>query len=52
MLNKKRMLVSLGAGILVFMVGMFFVSLTYKVLNSPAWMMTGIFWLLAWPIQL
>jgi len=52
MLNKKRAIISLGASILVFVIGMFFLVFTYKLLNSPAWMLNGMVWILAWPIQL
>ena len=46
------MLVSLGAGILVFVIGLFSILLVWKILNSPAWMTTGIVWMLVWPIRL
>jgi hypothetical protein len=52
MLNKKRMLVSLGTGIFLFLVGLFSILLIWKLLNSPAWMTDGIVWMLAWPIRL
>jgi hypothetical protein len=52
MLNKKRALGSVGAGILIFVSGMFFILLVYKLLNSPLWLITGSLWLLGWPFWL
>lgn len=51
MLNKKRLFVSLGAGILIFVIASFIILLTWKVLNSPQGM-TVLAWRVAWPVLL
>jgi hypothetical protein len=52
MLNKKRAFVSLGAGILIFIGGSFLLLFTWRLLNSPQWMLTAILWILVWPTRL
>ena len=52
MMNKKRMLVSLGAGILLFVVGLFSLLLIYRLVNSPAWLATVIVWMIVWPFRI
>lgn len=53
MLNKKRRaLVSLGAGILIFVGSSFSLLLILRLLNSPQWMYTVIIWILFWPTRL
>lgn len=52
MLNKKRVFVSIGGGILIFVTGSFLLLLTWKILKSPEWMSTVIAWILVWPILL
>lgn len=49
MLNQKRVFVSLGASVLIFVIGSFFLLFTYRLLNSPAWMLTVMTWILIWP---
>ena len=52
MLNKKRVFVSLGAGVLVFVIASFGILLTWKILKSPEWMSTAMVWIIAWPLLL
>ena len=52
MLIKKRAFVSIGASIVIFLIGSFLLLLTYKLLNSPPWMSTVLVWILAWPLLL
>jgi len=52
MLNKKRAFISLGAGILTFVIASFVILLTWKILKSPEWMSTVIVWIIGWPILL
>jgi hypothetical protein len=52
MVNKKLALVSIGAGIVTFVSGFLGLLLIYRLLSSPQWMFTIIFWILAWPILL
>src|ERR1044072_2950241 len=52
MVNKKRMLVSLGAGILLFVIGFLSLSFICRLVNSPAWMLNGMLWMLGWPIRI
>jgi len=42
----------MGAGILIFVIGLFVLLLTWKILKSPAWMSTVMVWILGWPILL
>ncbi len=52
MLNKKRALVSIGSGILIFVGGMFTLLFVLRLLNSPHWMYTIMIWILVWPARL
>jgi hypothetical protein len=52
MLNKKLVFVSIGGGILLFVIGSFLLLLTWKILKSPEWMSTVIAWILVWPVLL
>ncbi len=49
MLNKYRALGSVGAGILIFVIGLLVILFIWKLLNSPQWLLTGMIWLLCWP---
>ena len=49
MLNKKRVVASIGVGIVIFALGFFLLLFTYKLLNSPQWMLTAMTWILIWP---
>ena len=49
MLTQNRVLVSMGAGVFIFVSGFFVLLFTYKLLNSPKWMSTGMTWILVWP---
>jgi hypothetical protein len=51
-LNKKRAFVSLGAGILIFVIASFVILLTWELLKKPELMSTVIVWIIGWPILL
>lgn len=52
MLDKKRVFLSLGAGVFIFVSGLFLMLFAWRLLNSPQWMLTGMIWILVWPIRL
>jgi cobalamin synthase len=45
-------LVSLGAGVVIFVMASFVVLFTWKLLNSPEWMTILLVWVIAWPLLL
>lgn len=50
--DAKRALGSVGAGILIFVIGFLVILFIWKLLGSPLWMLTGIAWMLCWPFWL
>jgi hypothetical protein len=52
MLNKKRVFVSIGAAIFIFVIGSFALLFIWRLLKSPEWLLTIMVWILVWPTRL